>query len=134
MAAVPITLVGNVATAPEVRTTPNGTHYVRFRIATNERYRDKAGEWKDHEATFWDVEAWGDVASAIGEDVAVGAPVIATGPMRSQSWQTEDGEKRVRRFVKVEAIGPDLARRKRRGSADQPEAPTEAPSDWASES
>ncbi len=133
MAAVPVVLVGNVATAPEVKTTPSGTHYVRFRVATNERYRDKEGEWKDHEATFWDVEAWGDVASVIGTDIKVGAPVIVTGPMRSQSWQNEDGEKRVRRFVKVEAIGHDLARRRRGASGDQP-APVEAPADWASES
>lgn len=139
MAASNVTLVGNVATAPEVNETPSGKKFVRFRVATNERYRDQAGEWKDHEPVFWDVEAWGDLAEAIGAQFAVGDAVVAAGPFRSQTWQTEQNEKRTRRYVKLDAIGPDLARPKRPAKAQQPEAKapaaTEPPADdWASES
>lgn len=140
MASVPVTLVGNVASAPEVQTTAGGKAFVRFRVATNERYRDQGGEWRDHEAVFWDVEAWEAVAQSIGEHLNVGDPVIVTGPMRSQSWETEQREKRVRRFVKCEAIGRDLvrgARKAARAAAAETAAPAvPAPDgdDWSTES
>lgn len=137
MAATIMTLVGNIATAPEVQATRSGKKFVRFRIATNERYRDQAGEWQEHEAVFHDVEAWGDLAELIGAQLATGAPVLATGPLRAQSWQTEEGQKRVRKYVKLDAIGPDLARVRPVGNkapeATQP--PAEQPDeDWSSES
>jgi len=42
-----VILVGNVGKDPEVKYTPSGTALAKFRIATNERFKDKSGEWQD---------------------------------------------------------------------------------------
>lgn len=140
MSAVPVTLVGNVATDVEPTKTATGKQFVRFRVATNERYRDQAGEWQSHDAVFWDCEAWNGRAEALAENFRKGSPVIVTGVMRSQSWKTDDGEARTRRYVKVEAFGPNLAAVKRETPAAQAESSEAAPAaddaadEWAAES
>ena len=40
-----IILVGNLGKDPEVKYTPNGTAVAKFSLATNERYKDKEGNW-----------------------------------------------------------------------------------------
>ena len=39
-----------------------------------------------------------------------GRPVIVTGTVRTQSWTTEEGEKRTRMYVRVEAFGINVPR------------------------
>jgi len=61
------TLVGNVGSAPEVRTTPSGTKVAKMSLATNRTWKEKDGtvqervEW--HRLVFWGqiadvVEKW----------------------------------------------------------------------------
>ena len=42
-----VILIGNLGKDPEVKFTPNGVPVAKFSLATNERYKDKAGEWQD---------------------------------------------------------------------------------------
>jgi single-strand DNA-binding protein len=42
-----VTLLGNVGKNPEVHHTPSGSIIANFSIATTDRYKDKAGEWKE---------------------------------------------------------------------------------------
>lgn len=119
MPAVPATLVGNLVAAPEVKRTEGGTSYTRFRVAVNDRFRDASGEWKDHEPIFWTCEAWKDAAEIIAAQFKTGSPVIVNGTFRSQSWETAEGEKRSRTFVRVEAMGPNTLLAQRRRSADK---------------
>ena len=142
MSAVNVHLVGNIATETDAQNTPTGKTFVRFRVATNERYRDNTGEWKSGEPVFWDCEAWNAPAQAIAANLTKGEPVIVVGIIRSQNWKTEDGQQRTRRFVKVEAVGPNLAVPRKKADAAAPAAPAgEAPAEepdaaeeWAAES
>ena len=52
-----VILVGNLGKDPEVKFTPSGVPVAKFSLATNERYKDKAGEWQDR--TEWhNILAW----------------------------------------------------------------------------
>ena len=46
-----IILIGNLGADPEVRTLENGAMVAKLRLATNENYRDKSGEWRQAEWT-----------------------------------------------------------------------------------
>src|ERR1041384_7492013 len=46
-----VILVGNLGKDPEVKFTPSGVPVAKFSLATNERYKDKGGEWQDR--TEW---------------------------------------------------------------------------------
>ena len=46
-----VILVGNVGQDPEIRTTQSGTRLATFGLATNERRKDRDGNWGDH--TEW---------------------------------------------------------------------------------
>jgi hypothetical protein len=46
-----VILVGNVGKDPEMKYTPNGVPVAKFSLATNERFKDKSGEWQDR--TEW---------------------------------------------------------------------------------
>ena len=61
-----VILIGNLGKDPEVRYTPSGTAVATLALATNERYKDKDGNWQDK--TEWHkVIAWQRLAEIAGE-------------------------------------------------------------------
>ena len=61
-----VILVGNVGKDPEVKYAPSGAALAKFSLATNERFKDKSGEWQDR--TEWhNILAWERLAEIIGE-------------------------------------------------------------------
>ncbi|HEY6974268.1 MAG TPA: single-stranded DNA-binding protein, partial [Nitrospiraceae bacterium] len=46
-----VILIGNLGKDPEVKYTPSGMAVANFTLATNERYKDKDGQWQDR--TEW---------------------------------------------------------------------------------
>ncbi|MDU5809258.1 MAG: single-stranded DNA-binding protein, partial [Finegoldia magna] len=55
----PITVVGNLASDPELRFTNNGTPVANFTVASTPRRFDKQrNEWVDGEAMFLDCSVW----------------------------------------------------------------------------
>jgi len=99
-----VILVGNLGKDPEVKYTPNGTAVAKFSIATNERFKDKAGEWQDR--TEWhSIVAWQRLAEIIGEYVKKGSKVYIEGRLQTSSWEDkQSGEKKYR----TEIIAHDL--------------------------
>jgi len=64
-----VILVGNVGKDPEVRYSQSGTPVANFSLATNERFKDRSGEWQDR--TEWhNIVAWQRLAEIVGEYVA----------------------------------------------------------------
>jgi single-strand DNA-binding protein len=61
-----VQLIGNLGKDPEVKYTPQGTPVAKLTIATNERFKDKSGEWQDR--TEWhNVVLWQRLAEIAGE-------------------------------------------------------------------
>src|SRR5689334_10969003 len=91
----PITVVGNLASDPELRFTPNGVAMARFSVASTPRSYDKTtGQWRDGTAMFLRCTAWRDLAEHVTDSLTKGARVVVTGSLRQHNWQTPEGENR----------------------------------------
>lgn len=103
-----VTIVGNVTRDPELRYTPNGAALVKFGVAVNRRFRDESGQWKDGETSFFDITAWRTLAENIAESITQGTRVVVVGRLRTNSWETPEGDKRTKIEIEAEEIGPSL--------------------------
>src|SRR5437016_208042 len=99
-----VMLIGNLGKDPEVKFIPGGTAVAKFSLATNERFKDKAGEWQDR--TEWhNIVAWQRLAEIVGEYVKKGSKVYIEGRLQTSSWEDkQSGEKKYR----TEIIAHDL--------------------------
>jgi len=87
-----VTLIGHLGADPELRYTPSGTAVCKLRLATTERYTDKAGE--KQERTEWHrVTAWGKLAEICGQYLHKGRLIFIEGRLRNDTWE-QDGVKR----------------------------------------
>jgi single-strand DNA-binding protein len=89
-----VILVGNLGADPEVRYLPSGDAIANIRLATTDRYKDKAsGEMK--EATEWHrVAFFGRLAEIVSEYLKKGSAVYIEGRLRTRKWQGQDGQDR----------------------------------------
>ena len=89
-----VTLIGNLGKDPEVKFTPQGTPVAKITIATNERFKDKSGEWQDR--TEWhNVVLWQRLAEIAGEYLKKGAKVYVEGRLQTRSWDDKtSGQKK----------------------------------------
>ena len=96
-----VILVGNLGKDPEVKYTPSGVPVAKFSLATNERYKDKSGEWQDR--TEWhNIVAWQRLAEIVGEYVKKGSKVYIEGRLQTSSWEDkQSGEKKYRTEIVV---------------------------------
>ncbi|HLY92434.1 MAG TPA: single-stranded DNA-binding protein [Candidatus Angelobacter sp.] len=99
-----VILLGNLGKDPEVKYTPSGTPVAKFSLATNERYKDKGGEWQ--ERTEWhNIVAWQRLAEIVGEYVKKGSKLYIEGRLQTSSWEDkQSGEKKYR----TEIVASDL--------------------------
>jgi single-strand DNA-binding protein len=97
-----VTLLGNVGKDPEVRAAPSGSIIANFSIATTDRYKDKAGEWK--ESTDWhNIASFGKLAEIVRDYVHKGSPLYVEGKLRTRSYE-KDGQKQFRAEVIADNI------------------------------
>lgn len=105
------TLTGNLTADPELRFTASGVAVANFSIAhTPRRFDREKNEWVDEETLFMRGSAWRGLAENIAESLQKGMAVIATGELKSRSFEGRDGEKRTVVEMDVSAMGPDLSR------------------------
>jgi len=99
-----VILLGNLGKDPEVKYTPSGMAIARFTLATNERFKDKEGNWQDK--TEWhNLVAFQRTAEIVGEYLKKGRSVYVEGKLQSSSWDDkETGQKK----YKTEIIVNDL--------------------------
>ncbi len=87
-----VILIGNLGKDPEVKYTPSGTPVAKFSLATNERYKDKDGQWQDR--TEWhNIVAWQKLAEIVGEYLKKGKKVYVEGKLQTRNYE-KDGVKR----------------------------------------
>jgi single-strand DNA-binding protein len=89
-----VILLGNLGKDPEVKYTPSGTPVAKFSLATNERFKDKDGNWQDR--TEWhNITAWARTAEIAGEYLKKGSKVYIEGSLRTHSWDDKtSGQKK----------------------------------------
>ena len=104
-----VILVGNLGRDVEVRTFPDGGKIANLRIATSERWRDKAsGEQK--ERTEWhSVVIRGEGLVRIAEQcLRKGSKVYIEGTLQTRKWQNKDGQDQYSTEIVVAGMGGTL--------------------------
>ncbi len=96
-------LIGRLVADPQLSHTNSGTPFTRFRIAVNNPYRDRNGNWQD-ETLFIDVVLWGDAADRAVSRFNKGTRVLVEGRLRQSNWETEEGERRSRIEVRADRV------------------------------
>ena len=89
-----VILVGNLGADPETKYLPSGDAVANIRLATTDRWKDKAsGEMK--EATEWHrIAFFGRLAEIAGEYLKKGSQVYVEGRLRTRKWQDKEGQDR----------------------------------------
>jgi single-strand DNA-binding protein len=99
-----VTLLGNLGKDPEVKFTPQGTAVAKLTLATNERYKDKEGQWQDR--TEWhNIVLWQRLAEIAGEYLKKGSKVYIEGRLQTRSW--EDKQTNQKKYM-TEVVANDL--------------------------
>src|SRR5579885_1256231 len=99
-----VILLGNLGKDPEVKYTPQGTAVAKLTLATNERYKDKDGQWQDR--TEWhNVVLWQRLAEIAGEYLKKGSKVYIEGRLQTRSW--EDKQTNQKKYM-TEIVASDL--------------------------
>ncbi len=110
-----VILIGNLGKDPEIKYTPNGTAVGRFSLATNERYKDKDGNWQDR--TEWhNIVVWQRLAEIAGEYLKKGRTVYIEGRLRTDSWEDKNTHEKK---YKTEIVAQDLVLLGGRGEGDE---------------
>ena len=96
-----VILIGNLGKDPEMKYTPGGMPVARMTLATNERFKDKEGNWQDR--TEWhNLVAFQRTAEIAGEYLKKGRTVYIEGSLRTNSWDDkESGQKKYRTEIIV---------------------------------
>ena len=88
-----VILVGHLGKDPEVKYTASGAAVCRFSLATNETFKNKAGEAQKR--TEWhSIVAWGKLAEICGEYLTKSKQVYIEGSIRTGKWTDRDGNER----------------------------------------
>lgn len=88
-----VQLIGNLGSAPEVKTLSGGKKVARFSMATNETYRNAKGE-KVEETQWHNIVAWGKVAEIAEKYLSKGSEVAIEGKLIYRSYTDKEGAKK----------------------------------------
>lgn len=85
-----VMIAGNLTNDPSFRKTTNGTPVANFYIASNRKFRDNSGQWREN-VCFVGVVAWYKLAESCFEFLKKGSAVLVEGELQSRTWKSEDG-------------------------------------------
>src|SRR5437868_1459329 len=99
-----VIVVGNLGADPETRYPPGGEAVTNIRVATTDKWKDKAsGEMK--EATEWHrIAFFGRLAEVAGEYLKKGSQVYVEGSLRTRKWQDKDGQDRYSTDIRADVM------------------------------
>jgi len=96
-----VQLIGNLTRDPELRYTPTGAAVCTIGLATNRSWTTEAGEKKE-ETEFHRVVAWNKLAELCSQLLVKGRKIYVEGRLRTNAWQTTDGQPRSTTEVVIE--------------------------------
>lgn len=95
-----VMIAGNLTSAPSFRRTSNGTPVANFYIASNRRFKDNTGQWREN-VCYVGVVAWYKLAESCAENLHKSSAVLVDGELQSRIWKNEDGT--TRNVVEIKA-------------------------------
>ncbi|SRR5690625_2111184 len=99
-----VILVGNLGQDPEMRYLPGNIAKAKFSLATNQRFKNKAGEWV--EQTEWHrIVVWRKQAEIAAKFLRKGSKIYLEGQLKTRSWVgKDDRQKSVTEIIVDEMI------------------------------
>lgn len=85
-----VMIAGNLTNDPSFRHTTNGTPVANFYIASNRRFKDNSGQWREN-VCYIGIVAWYKLAESCYENLHKGSAVLIDGELQSRTWKNEDG-------------------------------------------
>jgi single-strand DNA-binding protein len=98
-----VMLAGNLTRDPQVVELKSGTKVARFGLASNRRFRNKAGE-KQEETLFIDCECFNKTAELVEQYLKKGRNVFVSGRLKLDQWEDGDGNKRSKINILVNQV------------------------------
>lgn len=83
-----VILIGNLCADVELKYTPSSRAVANMRLATNEVFKDKAGQ-KQERTEYHRVTVWGDLAENCAKYLAKGRSVYVEGKLETRSYDKE---------------------------------------------
>jgi single-strand DNA-binding protein len=97
-----VIITGNLVVNPSLSETNAGTAVATAAIANNEFFNDDKGE-RHQVTTFVDVTVWGKSGGNFASLAKKGQEIIIEGQLRRNDWESEDGQKHSKHFLKAES-------------------------------
>lgn len=113
-------VLGNLTRDPELRTLPSGQSVCGFAVATNRRWKDKDGNFKE-DTQYHEVIIWGKQGELASQMLSKGKKVYVEGRLQTSSWEGTDGAKRSKTEIVADNFIP-LAPKGDSGSFDMASA------------
>ena len=110
-----VLIAGKLTNEPVFRKTANGSSVTSFHLASNRKYRDNSGVWREN-SCYVGVVAWNKLAESTLKIVKNGSAVMVEGEMQSRSWRNEDGT--ARNIVEIRARRIQLLDKKNMSAVD----------------
>ncbi|TKJ40378.1 single-stranded DNA-binding protein [candidate division LCP-89 bacterium B3_LCP] len=86
-----VIIAGNLVKDPTFRhTTTGGVPVANFTIASNRKFRDNSGQWKE-DVCIIGVVAWYKLAESCYQNLKKGSAILVEGELQSRTFKTEDG-------------------------------------------
>lgn len=98
-----VQLIGYVGSDPDIRVTEAGKKWTRFRMATNEIYRNANGE-KVKDTQWHNLVAWGRNAEIIEKYVGKGKEIAIEGKLVNRTYNDKDGNRKYITEVQVSEL------------------------------
>ena len=95
-----ILMAGRLTANPELRYTPSSKAVCNLSVATNETFKDGAGEIRE-EVCFVTCVLWGKQAELAAESFHKGDPIFFEGRLKLETWE-KDGQKRSRHVIRID--------------------------------
>ena len=102
-----VTLIGNLGTDPEVRSTTGGNRVAQFSLATSRTWNDQSGvrqektEW--HRCVVWNTKN-SQLADIVEKYVKKGDKLYVEGRIEYRQWQDKDGQTRYSTEINVREL------------------------------
>jgi single-strand DNA-binding protein len=122
-----VTLIGNLGSDPEIRSTPSGNRVAQFSLATSRTWNDQSGakqektEW--HRCVVWNTKG-SQLADIVERYVKKGDKIYVEGRIEYRQWQDKDGQTRYSTEINVREL---LLLGGRREGGDDAEGASYAP-------
>lgn len=90
----------------ELRFAASGMAIAKVRLAFNSRKKDDAGNWVDDSVFFINGTLFKQAAENAAEAFQRGQEVVVTGRLKTDQWESKEGEKRSAPSLLIDSIGP----------------------------